>query len=220
MSNNTLNLTPELYQYLLATSGREHSLLAELRAETAKDSMARMQIAPEQGQFMQLLVRLMNAKNIVEVGTFTGYSALAMAMVMPAEGRMVCCDVDKHWTDIAQRYWQQAGVAQKISLRLSPAVDTLTELLKQGEARQFDLAFIDADKVNYDNYYELCLRLLRPNGLMLIDNTLWSGQVIDPTDQDVDTRAIRCLNQKLQSDPRIHLSHLPIADGLTLCLKR
>ena len=161
MSNNTLNLTPELYQYLLATSGREHSLLAELRAETAKDSMARMQIAPEQGQFMQLLVRLMNAKNIVEVGTFTGYSALAMAMAMPAEGRMVCCDVDKHWTDIAQRYWQQAGVAQKISLRLSPAVDTLTELLKQGEARQFDLAFIDADKVNYDNYYELCLRLLR-----------------------------------------------------------
>jgi len=165
-------------------------------------------------------VRLMNAKNIVEVGTFTGYSALAMAMVMPAEGRMVCCDVDKHWTDIAQRYWQQAGVAQKISLRLSPAVDTLTELLKQGEARQFDLAFIDADKVNYDNYYELCLRLLRPNGLMLIDNTLWSGQVIDPTDQDIDTRAIRRLNQKLQSDQRIHLSHLPIADGLTLCLKR
>lgn len=219
MSKQTLNLTDELYQYLLQSSGREHPLLAELREVTAKDEMARMQIAPEQGQFMQLLVRLMGAKHIIEIGTFTGYSALAMALVLPNEGEIICCDVDKEWTDIARQFWQKAGVEHKTDLRLAPAQETLNGLLKAGKARTFDLAFIDADKANYDHYYELCLRLLRPGGLVLLDNTLWGGSVINPYKQDEDTKAIRALNLKLQQDSRIQLSHLPIADGLTLALK-
>lgn len=220
MSNSTLNLTPQLYKYLLTTSGREDPLLAQLREETSKDDMARMQIAPEQGQFMQVLVRLMNAKNIIEVGTFTGYSALAMAMVMPKEGRMVCCDVSEKWTDIAKRYWQAANVQDRIELRLAPALDTLNALLKSGRARTVDLIFVDADKERYDEYFELGLRLLRPGGLMILDNTLWGGNVIKPEVLDADTKAIRALNVKLKSDTRIDLSHLPIADGLTLCLKK
>lgn len=220
MSNSTLNLTPALYEYLLSASGREDPLLAQLREETSKDEMARMQIAPEQGQFMQLLVRLINAKYIVEVGTFTGYSSLAMAQAMPKEGRMVCCDVSEKWTNIARRYWQTANVQDQIDLRLAPAKDTLKDLLASGGARTVDLIFIDADKERYDEYYELSLRLLRPGGLMILDNTLWGGNVIKPQALDVDTKAIRALNLKLKTDSRIHLSHLPVADGLTLCLKK
>jgi len=220
MSNQTLNLTTGLYQYLLDTSSRESDLLSQLRLETAKDPMARMQIAPEQGQFMGLLTQLIGARNIIEVGTFTGYSAICMAQNIIKPGKIVCCDISKEWTDVAQKYWKLAGVSDVCDLRIAPAMQTLNSLLKSGQARSFDLAFIDADKENYDHYYEACLRLVRPGGLILIDNTLWSGRVCDASINDIDTQAIRALNLKLKSDQRITLSHLPISDGLTLCLKR
>lgn len=219
MSNQTLSMTPDLYQYLLDTSLREPELLKQLREETAKDEMARMQIAPEQGQFMSLLVKLMNARKIIEVGTFTGYSSIIMAMNMQRPAQMVCCDMDEKWTNMAKDYWQKAGVDDICDLRLAPANDTLDELLKSGEQGSYDLAFIDADKANYDDYFEKCLRLLRPGGLILVDNTLWGGSVIDHQKNDEDTMAIRAFNKKRQQDNRIQLSHLPIADGLTLCVK-
>lgn len=219
MTKRTLEMTDGLYDYLLQTSGRESDLLKELAAITAQDSMARMQIASEQGQFMGLLVKLMGARNIIEVGTFTGYSSICMAQNMIRPARMVCCDMDEHWTNTAQQFWKKAGVEDICQLHLAPALDTLHKLLKLGEARTFDMAFIDVDKENYDHYYEACLRLIRPGGLILIDNTLWGGSVVDLNKQDVDTQAIRALNKKLQADQRISLSHLPIADGLTLCLK-
>lgn len=220
MTNSTLNLTPELYHYLLTTSSRESELLAELRDVTAKNEKASMQIAPEQGQFMQLLVKLTGAKNILEIGTFTGYSALVMAQALPEQGKIICCDVSEEWTNIAEGFWKRAGVDQKISLKLAPATNTLNDLLNEGLAETFDMAFVDADKENYDQYYELCLQLLCSGGLLLIDNTLWGGSVIDDSKQDVDTNAIRALNIKLQQDERIEISHLPIGDGLTLALKR
>jgi len=220
MTNRTIQMNNTLYQYLIATSSRESPLLTQLRDETAKDPMARMQIGPEQGQFMGLLSKLMGARNIIEVGTFTGYSSICMAQNIIRPGSVICCDVSKEWTDIAQKYWREAGVADVCELHLAPALDTLNDLLKQGKARSFDMAFIDADKENYDGYYEACLRLLRPGGLLLLDNTLWGGSVCDLTHQDVDTRAIRALNIKLKTDERIELSQLPIGDGLTLCLKR
>lgn len=220
MTQKTLDMTDALHQYLLDTSGRQTPLLKQLAQETSKDPMARMQIAPEQGQFMGLLVKLMNAKNIIEVGTFTGYSSICMAQNMTRPARIVCCDVDEHWTNTAQAYWKAAGVDDICQLKLAPASDTLNQLIEQGEKGAFDLAFIDADKENYDDYYEACLKLIKSGGLILIDNTLWSGRVIDESVQDEDTQAIRALNRKLQSDARIELSHLPIADGLTLCLKR
>jgi predicted O-methyltransferase YrrM len=219
MTKRTLEMSDGLYDYLLQTSGRESALLAELAAVTAQDPMARMQIAPEQGQFMALLVKLMGARNIIEVGTFTGYSSLCMAQNMIRPARMVCCDMDGNWTNIAKQYWQKAGVDDICQLHLAPALETLQQLIEQGEVRTFDMAFIDADKENYDHYYETCLKLIRPGGLILIDNTLWSGNVIELEKQDVDTKAIRALNKKLQADKRITLSQLPIADGLTLCLK-
>lgn len=220
MSLQSLNLSPELYQYLLASSSRESRLLAQLRIETAKDPMARMQISPEQGQFMGLLTRLIGARNIIEVGTFTGYSSICMAQNMTLPGQLICCDMSEVWTAMAQKYWAQAGVDHICSLRLAPAMETLNNLLKEGRARSFDLAFIDADKENYLNYYEACLRLIRPGGLILIDNTLWSGQVCDARIMDADTKAIRELNLTLKNDKRIELSMLPVGDGLTLCLKR
>ncbi len=220
MSNQTLNLSTDLYQYLLNTSSRESDLLEQLRLETAKDPMARMQISPEQGQFMGLLTQLVGARNIIEVGTFTGYSAICMAQNIIKPGKIVCCDISKEWTDVAQKYWKLAGVSDVCDLKIAPAMETLDGLLKSGQARSFDLAFIDADKENYDNYYEACLRLIRPGGLILIDNTLWSGRVCDVSINDIDTQAIRALNVKLKDDRRITLSHLPISDGLTLCLKR
>ena len=176
---------------------------------------ANMQIAPEQGQFLQLLVRLLAARRIVEIGTFTGYSALAMALAMPAGGRIVCCDRSEEWTSIARRYWKKAGVRKKIELRLGTALESLKTL--EGS---FDLAFIDADKTNYANYYERCLKLVRKGGLIAIDNTLWYGNVVDRRDQTADTRAIRAFNRKLHRDRRIVLSLVPIGDGLTLALKR
>jgi len=220
MTQKTLKMSDALYEYLLKTSGRQSSLLKELAELAAQDEMARFQIAPEQGQFMGLLVKLMNAKNIIEVGTFTGYSSICMAQNMTRPARIICCDIDENWTNTAKAFWEKAGVEDICQLHLAPAMDTLHHLIKQGEQDTFDLAFLDADKANYNEYYETLLTLVRSGGLILIDNTLWSGRVIDDAHQDADTQAIRALNKKLQTDSRIELSHLPIADGLTLCLKR
>ncbi len=220
MSNRTLEMNDRLFSYFLQNSLRETALQRSLREETALLPMARMQIAPEQGQLMGLLVELTGAKKIVEVGTFTGYSALSMALAMPEDGLLWACDVSEEWTDIGRRYWADAGVAHKITLRLGPATETLQGLLDAGQAGTFDMAFIDADKSNYDAYYELCLRLLRRGGLLLVDNVLWGGSVADPTNQEVDTTAIRALNTKIRDDDRVSISMLPIADGLTLARKR
>jgi len=220
MANRTLDLTNQLYAYLLSNSLREPELLAQLRQETAQHPMAQMQIAPEQGQFMALLVQLMGAKKTLEVGVFTGYSALVVALALPADGKVVACDVSEEYTAIARHYWQAAGVADKIELRIGPAVDTLDQLLAAGQAETFDFAFIDADKSNYWNYYERSLQLVRPGGLIAIDNVLWSGRVADPQVQDNRTESIRAFNAKLHQDQRITLSLVPIADGLTLALKR
>jgi predicted O-methyltransferase YrrM len=219
MSKQTM-LTEQLYQYLWRSIDREPGLLRQLREETAVLPLARMQIAPDQGQFMALLVKLMGARRVLEVGTFTGYSSLAMALAMPADARIVCCDMSREWTDIARRYWQQAGVADKIELHLQPALQTLDALLGQADAQSFDLAFIDADKENYRVYYERCLQLLRPGGLILVDNVLWAGAVIDDDVQDVDTVAIRAFNAELKNDDRIDLAMVPVGDGLTLAVKR
>lgn len=220
MSKKTLDLSDRLYDYLLSVSVREPALLQQLREETAKHPMSGMQIAPEQGQLMALLVQLIGAKKTLEVGVFTGYSSLVVALALPADGRIIACDVSEEYTSIARRYWQQAGVAGKIELRIAPATQTLDQLLAEGQAGTFDFAFIDADKGNYDTYYERSLQLLRTGGLIAIDNVLWNGKVADPSVQDDNTQAIRALNRKLHQDERISLSLVPIADGLTLALKR
>jgi len=220
MSNRTLNLTDTLYRYLVDHSLREPTVMGLLRAETARLPNAEMQIAPEQGQFMAILVRLTRVKKALEVGTFTGYSALAVTLAMPPEGRLVACDVSEAYTDIARRYWRQAGVADRIDLRLAPALDTLESLVRSGAEGTFDFAFVDADKVNYDAYYERILRLLRPGGLVLFDNVLWSGKVADPAVDDADTCALRALNDKLHRDDRVDISLLPLTDGLTMAHKR
>ncbi|MBH8551726.1 class I SAM-dependent methyltransferase [Nostocaceae cyanobacterium CENA357] len=220
MSSQTINLDSRLYDYLLAISVREPEVLQKLRQETASHPRSGMQISPEQGQFMRLLVQLMGAKKTLEVGVFTGYSSLSVALALPADGQIIACDVSEEFTAIARRYWQQAGVADKIDLRLAPALETLDALLADGQAGTFDFAFIDADKENYDGYYERSLQLLRPGGLITIDNVLWSGQVADPQFQDKSTQAIRALNKKLHDDQRVTLSLVPIGDGLTLALKR
>jgi predicted O-methyltransferase YrrM len=219
MANKTLSLSNALRAYLVEHSVREPDILQRLRAETAKDSMSMMQISPEQGQFMQLLVRLMGAKNCLEVGVFTGYSSLAVALVLPANGRIVACDVSQIWTAIARKYWAEAGVADKIDLRIAPALSTLDALIESGRAGSFDFAFIDADKTNYVSYYERALTLVRSGGLIAVDNTLWGGQVIDKKSKSADTQAIRQFNDRLRTDLRVHLSLLPIGDGVTLALK-
>ena len=220
MSSRTLQLTDRLYGYLLANSLRETPVQRRLRTVTRRLPRAGMQIGPEQGMFMQLLVKLMRARRIVEVGTFTGYSSLAMALALPPGGRIVCCDVSEAWTAIARRHWKMAGVEKKVSLRIAPALETLDALLAEGGAARYDFAFIDADKSNYANYYERCLKLVRRGGLIAVDNTLWGGSVADPRDNDQDTRAIRAFNRKLHRDRRIELALLPIGDGVTLALKR
>ena len=219
MSNRSINLTDRLYDYLHANSLREPQVLAELRAETAAMPEHGMQISPEQGQFMGLLLRLMAARRVIEVGTFTGYSSLCIAGAMPAEGRLTCCDVSEEFTAIARRYWARAGLDGRIDLKLAPAVETL-DRLAASEAGRFDLAFIDADKGNYLAYYERVLKLLRPGGLVLIDNVLWNGAVADPGDNDSDTVAIRLLNEHVRGDKRVSLSLVPIGDGLTMARKR
>lgn len=220
MTNKSLQLTDDLYRYLLRVSVNESEQQRQLRAETAKLAAAQMQIAPEQGQFMGLLARLINARRVLEIGVFTGYSSLSVALALPDDGRIVACDISEDWADIARRYWQQAGVGHKIELRLAPALDTLEELRRAPTREPFDMVFIDADKQNYPRYYELALELVRPGGLILIDNVLWSGRVADPAVQDANTNAIRELNERLGKDDRIWLSVLPIADGLTLAVKK
>ena len=209
-----------LYGYLQDVSLREPDILARLRAETATMPGARMQISPDQGQFMQLLVRLMGARRCLEIGVFTGYSSLAVALALPADGRLPACDRSAEWTAIARRYWAEAGVAAKIELHLAPAIATLDALLREGRGGTYDFAFIDADKENYANYFERTLALLRPGGLIAVDNTLWSGAVADPAKTDKDTVAIRAFNRQALADQRVFLSLVPIADGLTLALKR
>ncbi|MGA7799930.1 MAG: class I SAM-dependent methyltransferase [Gammaproteobacteria bacterium] len=220
MSNKTFTLSEPLYDYLAGVSLREPPLMRRLREETARDPMARMQIAPEQGQLMALLVQLMGARRTLEVGVFTGYSSLSVARALPPDGRIVACDISETWTAVARRYWEEAGVADKIDLRLAPALETLDGLLAAHEAGRFDFAFIDADKENYPHYFERCLQLLRPGGLIAVDNVLWSGRVADESDTEPDTVAIRAFNRRLHADERIALSMLPIGDGLTLALKR
>src|SRR5512139_111453 len=220
MSNRSITLTDPIYQYMNDVSLREAPVLRALREETAALTQRSMQIAPEQGQFMALLVRLLRARRCLELGVFTGYSSLATALALPADGRIVACDVSEEWTAIARRYWEQGGVAHKIDLRIAPATSTLDALLQQGQAGTFDLAFIDADKTNYLAYYERTLQLLRPGGLVLLDNTLWSGRVADPAVTDPDTVALREFNTALLRDERVDLSLLPVGDGLTLALKR
>ena len=220
MANSTLGLENQLYNYLLSISLREPDILQQLREETAKHPRGMMQIAPEQGQFMQMLVQLMGARKTLEVGVFTGYSSLCVALALPLNGQIVACDVSEEYTAIARRYWEAAGVANKIALHLRPAINTLDKLIAEGQAGTFDFAFIDADKENYEVYFERSLQLVRNGGLIVIDNVLWSGRVADPQVQDQSTLAIRTFNDKLRNDPRVTLSVVPIADGLTLALKR
>ncbi|OUS12821.1 SAM-dependent methyltransferase [Gammaproteobacteria bacterium 53_120_T64] len=219
MSSKYIRLDQQLYDYILASSLRESPVLAQLRAETATLPMAVMQIAPEQGQFMALLIKLMGARRAVEVGVYTGYSALAVAEALPDDGLLVACDINAETTAIAQRYWRQAELAHKIDLRLAPAAQTLRALLSDGQAESFDFAFIDADKTAYGEYYELCLALLRPGGLLVVDNVLWGGAVVDEATDDDDTRAIQEFNAQLRVDRRVDLSLLPLADGLSLIRK-
>ena len=219
MSNRSIALTDSLYDYLLSVSLREPPLLLQLREETAALPTRSMQIAPEQGQFMGLLLRLMGARLCLEVGVYTGYSSLAAALALPDDGRIVACDVSEEWTSMARRYWRAAGVEHKIDLRLAPAVQTLDGLVAAGQAGRYDVAFIDADKGSYLAYYERALLLLRSGGLILVDNTLWSGRVADPEFADADTVALRHFNEVLHGDARVELSLVPIGDGLTLARK-
>ncbi len=220
MSRSFTQVTPAIATYIGQTMLHEAPILARLRAETARLPMAMMQISPEQGQFMQLLVRLTGARRYLEVGTFTGYSALAVALALPPDGQAVCCDVNAEWTAIGRKFWVEAGVASKIDLRLAPGTQTLSALVESGAVGSFDIAFIDADKTNYRAYYEHCLQLLRPNGLILVDNVLWGGKVADASVQTEDTVAIRALNAHVASDPRVEASLLPLGDGLLMARKK
>jgi len=219
-TSRLLVLDNRLYAYLLDETLREPELMARLRAETRRLPNASLQIGPEQAQLMGLLVRLIDARRALEIGTFTGYSALAVALMLPADGKLTCCDVSEEWTEIARRYWREAGVADRIDLRLAPAADTLAKLIDAGATGSFDFAFIDADKENLDLYYEQCLELVRAGGLIAIDNALWHGNVADPACDDVDTAAIRALNRKIRDDRRVDMVLLPIGDGLLLARPR
>ncbi len=215
-----IQLNTELVQYIGDHLQREPDYLRELRAETAQMRTAGMQIAPEQARFMTVVLRAMQARRALEVGVFTGYSALVTALALPADGTVVACDVSEEWTSIARRYWDRAGVAERIDLRLAPASETLGRLLEAGESGRYDFAFIDADKSNYDDYYEKCLALLRVGGLLMIDNSLWGGAVVDAGKADADTRAIRDLNAKIAKDDRVDAYLAPIGDGIHMACKR
>jgi predicted O-methyltransferase YrrM len=220
MSNVSLGLPPDLQSYLVEHGVREPDILKRLREETALLPQHDMQIAPEQGAFMAMLVSLIGARRCIELGTFTGYSSLAVALALPADGRIVCCDVSEEWTSVARRYWSEAGVADRIELRLGPALETLDELIAGGASGTFDFAFIDASKREYPEYHERILRLLRQGGLALYDNVLWEGGVIDDAMTDADTVGVRRLNDRLVGDERVSISMIPVADGLTLVQKR
>lgn len=218
MSNTPTALTPDLYRYVLDVTLREPEVLRALRDETARLPEHNMQVSPDEGQFLQLLVRITGARRVLEVGTFTGYSALAMALALPDGGRLVTCDVSEAFTAVARRAWTRAGVDGRVELRLGPALGTLEALLAAGAGGSFDLAFLDADKANYPAYFERLLELVRPGGLIAIDNVLWSGRVLAPADED--TRAIDSLSRRLRDDARVDVSLVPIADGITLARKR
>jgi predicted O-methyltransferase YrrM len=220
MSNKTLNLNSSLYQYMLSISLREPPILQSLREETANLASHAMQISPEQGQFMAFLIELTGAKKTLEIGVYTGYSSLAVALALPDNGRITACDINNETSAIAKRFWKTAGVEHKIDLRLAQALETLEQLIAQEEANTFDFIFIDADKQNYANYYEQSLKLARPGGLILIDNVLWDGKVANSEHHDKQTEAIRALNQQLFTDKRVTMSLLPIGDGLSLLRKR
>lgn len=220
MTNTTLNLTPALYQYMLEHSVHEAKPLKLLREKTAAIPMSQMQISPEQGQFMAFLVKALGVTKALEVGTYTGYSAMAVAFALPDDGKLIACDIREDWAAIAKEHWQTAGVAHKIDLRIAPASDTLAQLIAQGEVNSFDFAFIDADKTGYPDYYEKALQLLKPNGIMLIDNVLQAGQVIDSSVTKKSVVAIQQFNKQLYQDKRVDISMIPMSDGLTLVRKR
>ncbi len=220
MSRANEYLPEKIYDYMNSVSIREPPILRKLREETAPHSMGTMQIPPEHGQFLALLVQLMGARRTLEVGVFTGYSSLAVALALPDDGKILACDVSEEYTSVARRYWKEAGVDHMIELRLKPALETLHELIAQRQHNRYDFAFIDADKANYEGYYECAMELVRPGGLIAIDNVLWHGRVIDPDANDADTLAIRAINKKLLGDSRVTISMLPISDGLTLACKR
>jgi len=215
MARGAIEIPVRLIDYVVAMGVRETAVQRQLRAVTRRIPMGTMQIGPEQAALMQVLVRAIGARRCIEIGTFTGYSALAVALALPPGGRIVCCDVSEEWTSIARKYWALASVSRKIQLKLAPALETLKKL-----KGPFDFAFIDADKANYQNYFEHCLKLMRRGGMIAIDNTLWHGKVIDRRDQSADTRAIRTFNRKLHRDRRVDISLMPIGDGLTLAVKR
>lgn len=219
MPSRTLNLDDKVYQYVLDHTVREHPVAAELREATVGMKHGGMQIGADQGQFMQLLVKMLGARRTIEIGVFTGYSSLAVALALPEDGKIVACDVSEEWTSMARRYWEKAGVAKKIDLRLAPALETLDSLVANGGAGQYDFAFIDADKSAYRGYYERCLVLLRKGGLIAIDNTLWSGAVVKDDDQSKDTVAIRELNDFIANDKRVASSLLSVGDGVTLAMR-
>jgi len=220
MSNQSIGLSDELHDYLLSVSLREPEVMERLRAETAEHPKSEMQIAPEQAQFLQFLVRLIGARRTLEIGVFTGYSALAVAQELPPTGTLVACDVSEEYTEVARRYWAEAGVADRIDLRIAPAAKTLSALLDNGHAGTFDFSFIDADKASYDTYYEQSLELLRPGGVVALDNMFRDGRVTDPDVEDESVQAIQRLNEKLHDDDRVALSMLPLADGVTLAMRR
>jgi caffeoyl-CoA O-methyltransferase len=220
--NRTIELTETLLSYLSTHGAREHPVLVECRTETqaALGRMAVMQIGSEQGAFMAMMARLIGARRVVEIGVFTGYSSLAVALALPEDGRIIACDVSEEWTARAKRYWAKAGQAHKIDLKLGPAIETLDRLIAAGESGRFDMAFIDADKTSYDAYYERVLTLLRSGGLVLIDNVLWSGAVADPSDKSPDTQSLRALNDKIKADERVDMVLVPIGDGVMMARKR
>jgi caffeoyl-CoA O-methyltransferase len=220
MSARTIPLDDRLYAYYLRVALNEPPLLARLRDETHRMPEAGMQISPEQGQLMAFLVEALGVKKALEVGVFTGYSSTRVALSLPPDGRLVACDVSDEWTRVARRYWREAGVEDRVELRLGPALETLAALVAEGQAGTFDYAFVDADKENYVAYYEACLELLRPGGVALFDNVLWDGRVADPAQSGATTRAIRALNEKIHDDPRVSMTLVPIGDGLTLARKK
>ncbi|MGA1285699.1 MAG: class I SAM-dependent methyltransferase [Prochlorothrix sp.] len=219
-NHKSIGLSPRLYDYMLSVSLREPEILAQLRAETQQNPAGRMQVTPEQGQFLAFLVQLIGAERTLDIGVFTGYSSLVVALALPPTGQVIACDQDPEITQVAQRYWEAAGVADRIQLHIAPATETLDNLISSGQTNSFDFAFIDADKGNYINYYEQCLQLLRPGGLVAIDNVLWAGQVVNTKNTRLTLQAIRDFNTKLYDDDRIDLSLVPISDGLTLARKR
>lgn len=220
MSTRTYQIGEELHRHLMETTVRDMEVMQRLRTRTAEMAEGGMQISPEQGQFMQFLIKAIRAKRCLEIGTFTGYSALVVALALPEDGRLIACDVSDEFTSVGRPFWQEAGVAHKIDLRIGPGLDSLQALLDEGHAASFDFAFIDADKPNYPHYYELCLELVRPGGVIGIDNTLWGGRIADLSHQDESTHMIRTLNERIRNDDRVDMSLVPIGDGLMLACKR